>query len=228
MGVRRIKPTERISMNRITVSSAAVLGLMLAGCHWIGIRGNGQITTDQRTTAAFSEIQAGGAFQIEWRDGAPALNITTDQNLLRYIHTQNIDNRLRLHSERNLWPTHGIKVVISSPTRIAAKLTGATRLTANKIRGAKFAVESSGAATVTLDGAVDELLADMTGASELKAGSLQTKTAEISTTGAADADITVSDTLKVSITGAGKVTYSGNPSTVEKHVTGAGSIRHKE
>jgi hypothetical protein len=68
----------------------------------------------------------------------------------------------------------------------------------------------------------------MTGASELRAGSLQTKTAEISTTGAADADIMVSNTLKVSITGAGKVTYSGNPSTVEKHVTGAGSIRHKE
>jgi hypothetical protein len=215
-------------MNRITVSSAAVLGLMLAGCDWIVIRGNGQITTDQRTTAAFSEIQAGGAFQIEWHDGAPALSITTDQNLLRYIHTQNIDHRLRLHSERNLWPTHGIKVVISSPTRTAARLTGATRLTANKLSGAKFAVESSGAATVTLDGAVDKLLADMTGASELRAGSLQTKTAEISTTGAANADIMVSDTLKVSITGAGKVAYSGNPSTVEKHVTGAGSIRHKE
>jgi Putative auto-transporter adhesin, head GIN domain len=215
-------------MKKITVSSVAVLGVMLAGCHWVGIRGNGQITTDQRTTAPFSEIQAGGAFQIEWRSGAPALSITTDENLLRYIHTQIIDNRLRLHSERSLWPTHGIKVVLSSPTRTAAKLSGATRLTANQLSGAKFAIESSGAATVTLDGAVDKLLADLTGASELKAGSLQTKTAEISTTGAADADIIVSDTLRVSITGAGKLAYSGNPPTVEKHVTGAGSVRHKE
>jgi hypothetical protein len=33
--------------------------------------------------------------------------------------------------------------------------------------------------------------------------------------------------LKVAITGAGKVTYSGNP-TIEKHITGAGSIRRKE
>ena len=215
-------------MKKITISFAAVLGMMLACCHWIGTRGNGQITTDQRTTGPCSEIQAGGAFQIEWRSGAPALSITADANLLRYIYTRHIDNRLRLHSERSLWPTHGIKVVISSPTRTAAKLTGATRLTANKLSGAKFAVESSGAATVTLNGAVDELFADLTGASELKAGSLQTKTAEISTTGAADADVIVTDTLKVSITGAGKVTYSGNPSTVEKHVTGAGSIRHKE
>jgi hypothetical protein len=211
-----------------TISFTAVLGLWLTGCHWIGIRGDGQITTDQRTIAPFSEIDADGAFQIEWRSGAPALSITTDENLLRYINSENINERLRLHSARNLWPTHGIKVVASSPTRTAARLTGATRLTVNQLTSGNFAVESSGAAIVTLDGAVDKLLADMTGASKLKAGSLQTKTAELSTTGAANADIAVSDTLKVSITGAGKVTYSGNPPTIEKHITGAGSVRHKE
>ncbi len=101
-------------------------------------------------------------------------------------------------------------------------------MTANQLTGGNFAVESTGAATVTLDGALDKLLADMTGASKLKAGSLQTKTAELSTTGAADADIVVSETLKVSITGAGKVTYSGNPPTIEKHITGAGSVRHRD
>jgi hypothetical protein len=59
-------------------------------------------------------------------------------------------------------------------------------------------------------------------ASELNASGLQTKTAEISTTGAADAEIAVAETLKVAITGAGKVSYSGNPTTIEKHITGAG------
>jgi len=34
--------------------------------------------------------------------------------------------------------------------------------------------------------------------------------------------------LKVSIAGAGKVNYWGNPPTIEKHVTGAGSIHHRE
>ena len=42
------------------------------------------------------------------------------------------------------------------------------------------------------------------------------------------AEVAVSETLKVSITGAGKVIYSGNPPTIEKHISGAGSIRHKE
>jgi hypothetical protein len=68
----------------------------------------------------------------------------------------------------------------------------------------------------------------MTGASQLAADRLQTKTAEISTTGAGDADVAVTDTLKVAITGAGKVTYSGNPATIKKQITGAGSVRRKE
>jgi Putative auto-transporter adhesin, head GIN domain len=215
-------------MNRITISVLTTFIILVTGCGWPGIQGNDHITTDQRTVTAFSEIEAEGAFEIEWRSGAPALSITTDENLLPYIENRNIDNRLRLHSRGRIRPTHGVKIVVSSPTRSAAKLTGATRLTASQLSSAKFAVESTGAARVTLDGTVDELLADMTGASELKAKSLQTKTAQLSTTGAADADISVSDTLKVSITGAGKVNYSGNPSTIEKHVTGAGSIRHKE
>jgi hypothetical protein len=32
--------------------------------------------------------------------------------------------------------------------------------------------------------------------------------------------------VKVSITGAGTLTYSGNPKSVEQNITGAGSIWH--
>jgi hypothetical protein len=96
------------------------------------------------------------------------------------------------------------------------------------LSGPTFALESTGASEVTLDGNVDRLLVDMTGASQLAADGLKAKIAEISTTGAADAEVAVTDTLKVVITGAGKVTYSGNPPTIKKHVTGAGSIRHKD
>ena len=107
-------------------------------------------------------------------------------------------------------------------------MRGAVKLTVTRLNGPIFALESKGASEVTLDGSIDRLLVDMTGASQLRADKLQAKTAEISTTGAGDADIAVSDTLKVVITGAGKVSYSGNPPTIKKQITGAGSIRHKD
>jgi hypothetical protein len=215
-------------MNKLTIALLAGLLLAADGCRWGGIMGNGHIVTDTRSVTDFSEIETGGALQVEWHAGPPSLSITTDQNLLRYIDSENVDHKLRLHSHGNLWPTHHIKVAISSPTRSGAKLTGASQLTANQLSGHSFAIESTGAAKVFLDGNVDDLVTDMTGASKLEAGSLQTKTTEISSTGASHAEVAVSEALKVSITGAGKVIYSGSPPTIEKHVTGAGSIRHKE
>ena len=215
-------------MKKITIIFLAACVALVVGCHWVGIRGNGNIKTDQRTISAFANIDAGGAFIIEWQNGAPALSITTDENLLPYVDSHVSGDTLYLHTRDQIWPTHGIKAAISSPTRSAAKTSGAVRLTANQLAGPRFALESTGAARVTLDGNIGEVLADMTGASELKASGLQTTTAEISTTGAADAEVAVAETLKVAITGAGKVSYSGNPKTVEKHISGAGSIRHRD
>ena len=214
-------------MKKITIVCLTVCIALAAGCRWVGVRGNGRIKTDDRTISAFTEIDAGGAFEIEWQSGPPALQITTDENLLSYVESDVSGDTLQLRTHEQIWPTHGIKVIISSPTRSAARIRGAVKLTAKQLTGPKFALEASGASRVSLDGNVDELLADMTGASELEASGLQTKTAEISTTGAGDAEIAVAETLKVAITGAGKVRYSGNP-TVEKHITGAGSVHPKD
>jgi hypothetical protein len=217
----------KFPMKKITFVLLAACVVLTVGCRWVGIRGNGHIKTEERTISAFAEIDAGGAFIIEWQSGPPTLRITTDENLLPYIESDVSGETLHLRTHEQVWPTHDITVVISSPTRAGARIRGAVRLTAKQLTGPKFVFEASGASRVSLDGNIDELLADMTGASELEASGLQTKTAEISTTGAGDAEIAVAETLKVAITGAGKVTYSGNP-TIEKHITGAGSVHRKE
>ena len=198
------------------------------GCHLPGVRGNGQIKTEERPIVTFANLDAGGAFEIEWQNGSPALRITTDENLLPYIKNDVSDDTLHLRTREHVWPTHGIKVVISSPMRTGGRLRGAVKLTVKQLSGPTFALESRGASEITLDGSIDRLLVDMTGASQLAADGLQAKTTEISTTGAGDAEVAVTDTLKVVITGAGKVTYSGNPATSNKQITGAGSIRHRD
>ena len=205
----------------------AALAITGAGCHWLGVRGNGHVTTDQRPIAEFTEIQADGMFDIVWSSGPPSLSITTDDNLLTYVQSEIRDNRLRLHVRERILPTHGLKVAVSSPTRTGSRLTGASDLTAHALTGDSYAVETTGAADIKLDGSIDHLLADMTGASDLQARSLQTRTAEISTTGAASAEVSVSESLKVTITGAGEVVYHGNPAVTRK-VTGAGEVRRKD
>ena len=219
-------------MNTITIRPFAAAKLLtfaalaLGGCHVTGIRGNGDITTETRTIGEFTSVEADGAFTINWSNGPAGLKITTDQNLLSRVETSLDGKKLQLHSRGQLRPTKGIKVTLSSSGLTGASLTGAVRLTANKLAGPGFYLEGTGATRVVVDGRVNELMASMSGASRLDAESLQAETVAISISGAGKAEVAASKVLKVSISGAGKVTYTGDP-TVERHVSGAGTVRKR-
>jgi len=203
----------------------ASLLFALAGCDIAGIRGNGHMITEKRKLEPFINVEAGGAFRIEWHNGPPAVSVTIDENLMQYLEMEVRGKVLHVRTTRSVRPRHSIKLDLTSNALEGARFSGASRLDAHQLSGTKFYLETTGAATVNLDGAVDELVANMTGASNLRADSLQTKIAELSVTGAGNAHIAVSDSLKVSITGAGKVEYIGNPPHMEREITGAGSIR---
>jgi hypothetical protein len=212
-------------MKKFSFAALFLVALGLAACDIGGIRGNGHVVTEQRSVGPFTNIDAGGAFDIEWSSGAPSAAVTADENLQQYIEVTTRDNVLRLRTKQSIHFARSLKVTITSSALEAAKLSGASKLSAHQVKGTKFYLETTGATKVTVDGAVDELIANMTGASNLFADSLQTKNAQISVTGAGKARIAVSDSLKASITGAGKVEYTGNPAHVEREIAGAGAIR---
>jgi len=206
---------------------AVCLLLVLGGCDVGGIRGNGHVITEQRKVEPFMNVDAGGAFRIEWHSGPATASVTIDENLMQYVEMEVRDRVLYIRTRHHIWSRRSAKVMLTSNTLEGASFSGASQLTAHQLTGSKFYLETSGASKATLDGAVDELIASITGAGDLRAESLQTKKAQISVTGAGDARIAVSDELKVSITGAGKVDYIGDPH-IQREITGAGSIRKRE
>ena len=199
----------------------------LAGCDVGGIRGNGHMVTREEKLEPFINVDAGGAFRVDWQSGPPAISVTVDENLMQYIELEVRDGVLHIRTTRNIRPRRSVKVGLTSNALEGVSFRGATQLTAHQLTGSKFYLETSGASKAILDGAIDELIANITGAGDLRAESLQTKTAKVSVTGAGDARIAVSDVLKVSITGAGKVEYIGDPH-IERNITGAGSIRRRD
>jgi len=206
---------------------AVCLLFALVGCDVGGIRGNGHLITEQRKVEPFINVDAGGAFRIEWHSGPPTASVTIDENLMQYVELEVRDKVLYIRTTRHIWSRRSAKVVLTSNALEGASFSGASQLTAHHLTGSRFYLETSGASKATLDGTVDELIASITGAGDLHADSLQTKTAQISVTGAGDARVAVSDSLKVSITGAGKVEYIGDPH-VQREITGAGSIRKRD
>jgi len=193
-----------------------------------GIKGDGVIKTESREVSEFSKVVVSGAFDVKWSPGKPALAISADQNLLPHVRTEVSRGALEIDSRESLQPTRGITVTISSESLADVEVSGAITFTASNLSGPDLKLGSTGASTIHVEGSVKNLAADLTGACSLRAKSLQTQSATLSLTGASNADVTVADALKASITGACSVTYSGNPKSVEKSVTGAGSIHHRE
>ena len=208
--------------------SVLLAALILPACDWAGLRGNGVITTENRSMADFSAIDASGAYKIIWSPGSPALSVTCDQNLLNEVTATVADGKLRIRTRERVRPTHGIRIVISSQTLTGVRMRGALDLKASKVATSNFFLESDGASDVILDGTVDSLTARLRGAGDLNAESLQAKSVEVSLMGAADAKVNATESLSVSIKGAGDVRYSGNPKTIKKSVAGAGSVRPKK
>jgi len=217
-----------LTLKLATLAALAFVMLLLSGCHWAGVKGNGDIKTENRQIAGFTRVETDGAFQVNWTPGAPAFSITTDENLLEYVRTRVSGDRLQIDWIKPLKGTRGIKIHISSPALSRVELNGAVKFAASGLSGPEFYLEANGATRVGLDGTVNAMQGELNGASRLDANGLVTRAIDLSISGAGRADVNVSEVLKVDISGAGKVTYSGNPKTVDKNITGAGSIKRRE
>jgi hypothetical protein len=216
-------------MKKINLIAASLLLVLLStGCDWRGIRGNGRIKTESRPVTAFTRVDAGGFYKLEWHPGPPSFTLTTDENLLSHIRSGVQGDLLKIAMHDSIAPTHGIKVVITSPSLTGAVLSGALNFNAAQLSGPTFALQTGGAVKVTMAGKVNRLLADLTGASKLQAADLSAEDVELSVTGAGKADVTASNLLRAVITGAGNVSYGGNPKSVERKITGAGKIEPRD
>jgi hypothetical protein len=214
--------------NKSFLIALSVIALFSAGCDWRGIRGNGVMKTEQRPVTSFTRVDAGGFYELEWKPGTPSCSVTTDENLLSHIETRVDGEVLKIEMHGSISPSRKIQIAISSPSLAGASLSGALRFSATQLTSSTFALETSGASKVTLAGKVNRLLASLTGASKLEATDLTAEDVELSVTGAGKADVTATNLLRAGITGAGKVSYSGHPKSVEKKITGAGSIKPRD
>jgi len=211
------------------IATSFLLVLLSTGCgDWRGIRGNGRIKTESRPVSAFTRVDAGGYYKLEWHPGPPSFSITTDENLLSHIRSGMQGDLLKIDMHDTVAPTHGIKIKITSPSLTGAILSGALNFHADQLTGPNFGLQTGGAVKVTMAGKVNRLLADLTGASNLQAADLSAEDVELSVTGAGKADVTASNLVRAVITGAGNVSYGGNPKSVEKKITGAGKIESRD
>ncbi|WP_276366497.1 head GIN domain-containing protein [Chryseolinea sp. H1M3-3] len=88
---------------------------------------------------------------------------------------------------------------------------------------ASFGVSGSG--KIEASGSASRVKTSISGSGKVLAANLETNSCEVRITGSGDVEINVKDELDANITGSGSVRYKGNPSKVNSHAAGSGSVR---
>ena len=88
------------------------------------VKGDGASTREGRKLTEVAAIDASRGVEVTLKQGAPAIEVETDKNLLSYVKTEVKDGVLVVTTspEAKLEPTHGIHVTVSLQS--AEKLSG--------------------------------------------------------------------------------------------------------
>jgi hypothetical protein len=193
-----------------------------------GVTGSGNIAADTRDVSDFSSIEVGGVFQVEivaQRDFG--VQVEADDNLLEFIKTEVHGDVLRIESDKRINSREPIRIRISAPNIERIEASGASKVTVADLNNSSLAVDTSGASKIRIAGQTARLQVEVSGASNIDAENLKAGRVDVEASGASQAAVNVVETLRTDASGASRVTYTGSPTSVQKNITGAGSVNQK-
>ena len=192
------------------------------------VNGSGVMRSEVREIAGFNGVDVGGVFQVEVVLGKDyAVEIEADDNLHQHISTEVRGGVLKIASAERLKSESPIRIRVSAPDIETVEASGASKVSIQGVNNSELAIDTSGASKVSLEGVTANLRINVSGASKIEASALKADSAVVDASGASSVEIHVTDRLVSEASGASKISYSGNPGSVEKKASGAGKIHSK-
>lgn len=177
------------------------------------------LKTDQRKVETFSSLQLNGHGDMTVSvQEACSLSITENEKYLSGISTSVKDDILQITVPDNLGSAP--KITVGMPKLETLDANGAWKIKIEDIKSPSLKISLDGATNIVCSGTSDDLVAELSGASELVAKSLKTKTCTLNLEGACKAKVNVKDNLKLDASGASRVELDGNPQ-ITKNVSDA-------
>ena len=217
-------------MKRFAIALTFALSALfvLSGCKFGGVHGSGVRKTEKRDLASFTSIETIGAFEVEVNCQKPAnFEIEADDNILPLVQTEVRGGVLHVSTTKSYSSSGGIVLRITVPDLESMKSTGAGKVHVSDVKNDNFEIQSTGATEMVVSGQSKSVKIGSTGAGKIDAHNLRATNAEVNVTGAAGVEVYATDELDVTVSGAGRVIYSGNPK-ITKHILGAGEVTKKQ
>ena len=203
--------------------------MLLAGCKMGGIKGSGTRKTEKKELPAFKAVETGGAFDVEITCQKPqSVGIEADDNLLPLIETDVSDGVLHVGMKQNYHSSKLIALHIAVPDLNRVTISGAGTARVTGVKNENFVINSTGAAKIEAKGETKAVEIRNSGAGLIDAHELRSARADVNLSGAGQAEVYASEQLDVTISGVGRVTYSGQPKIINKNISGIGTVSARD
>jgi hypothetical protein len=208
------------------------------------------IMTETRDVSGFTSINMGSLGKVILSQGnSESLTISGSDNLVPLIKTTVSNGTLTIQTDENINVTSftndnmltftiGVKDLSSltvsgladvrmetlSTPKMDLTMSGAGKVQLNQLTADILNVNVSGLGSVDIAGEVGQATINLPGAGTVNAPDLKIKTANVTIPGLGNATLWVTDQLTGTISGAGTISYYGNPQT-NINKTGLGSYK---
>ncbi len=214
-----------------------------------GMAGSGNVVSQPRDVQGFNQVEVAGPFRVDIvQSGTFTVTVSADDNIIDHIQTAADGGRLRIYLDTPVRSTGAtLRASVGMPAISALALSGAAQSTVNgfqtpadltvdmsgasrltgQIQALNARIGASGASSATLQGTANSLILNGSGASSLDMGALQTSDAQVNLSGASNATVNARGRLDVTVTGASRLTYTGNPTLGTTNVSGGSSLNQR-
>jgi hypothetical protein len=238
--------------NNILLLAIMLLTTISYSQSWKKVSGNGNITTENRTTSDYDAISCAGSFDYILVSGTEGqLKIEGEENLLKHVVTEVKNGKLIIKTEKgiNLKTSMGktIKVTIPFKDINAVSLAGsgdlwsedtisATSLDVSlagsgdvnlSIKATSVESNIAGSGDIKLKGSTTNLEVSISGSGDFSGFNLDSDNTEVAISGSGDVQVVSNNSLKARVSGSGDIDYKGNPEKEDTKVSGSGSISSK-
>lgn len=218
---------------------------LIAGCNVNCINASGEQVSEMRNLGPFKKIDVGGAMEVYLKQGpTSSVSLEADKNIMRHLKTEVRGETLSISHDFNICNSGTIRAYITSPNFEEIEASGAVKLAnGGVLKGEKLLLDvsgasklelsvevgtletdASGASKIALKGKASSHRVDVSGACKINAFDLVVGKYSIETSGASKLEVNALNTLDVSSSGASKIDYKGNPSSISNDKSGASSL----
>ena len=226
--------------------------IILTSCEKETVNVSGEVTRVQVNLKGFTGLKVASAFNIfvTFSDTEEEIIVEANEDIQNLVIVEMIDNNLeiKLKKQTNIRGNATMNVYITTKNINYYLSTGASKITLESELIAELAkidlsgasiftgqlntdileLEAEGASKIDIFGQTGEFKAELSGGSGLLNYDFLVKNINIALSGASNAQLTVSESIKIDASGASSLTYMGDALVTQKHLTGASELIKKE